>query len=440
VKRFKNFYRSLSILLAIVGMICTFASCKSNPQQGDVSTPTVTTNAPDTSAPDTTIPQEESNPVSSDTAEPITEPSVTEPPATEPPVTEPPVTEPVISFVNPMTGLPTETDLSGQRPVSISIDNVRKAQPTIGLSYADVLVELPFEGFETRMLAIFLDYKELPTVGNIRSARDYMVRLSQDFDSIIVHAGSDTDVGARALALNAIRYGFPVSYLIKTDVIKYAAEREDIWTEGVDNIDGVEYFPNAMFRDNDRMFNMAIEHSTMINGEVICDCINYKDYRTDIKNNFTYPYTIGTEQSIPTDIKADHIKLPYNPWQTNYGTEYEFNSNTGEYLRSNYSSEPSIDGATGEQLSFRNVIVLMLPTSPFPNDVKNRLNVDYVGSGKGYYCCGGYAEEITWNRPDPDATLIITGKDGNKLDIAPGKVIINVYPTEYVSNIKLADN
>ncbi|MBQ7011616.1 MAG: DUF3048 domain-containing protein [Clostridia bacterium] len=379
------------------------------------------------------------DPVTDPATDPVTEP-VTDPvtePVTEPVTTEPPVTEPVITYVNPMTGLPTEEDLSGKRPVSVSIDNVRKAQPTVGLSYADVVVELPFEGFETRMMAIFLDYTDLPTVGNIRSARDYMVRLAADFDSILVHAGSDTDVGCRQLALNAIRYGFAVSYLIKTDVIKYAAEREDLWTEGVETINGLDYYPNPMFRDENRLYTMAVEHSTMINGEVICDCIDYKNYRTDIKTDFSYPYVIGDENSVPTAAKAEHVFLPYNPWQSNYGAEYVYDAEKGLYMRSNYSSEPSIDGATNEQLGFKNLIILQLSTKPFPNDEKNRLNVDYVGEGKGYYCVNGMCEEITWIREDANAGLVIKGADGNVLDIVPGKVMINVYPTEYVDNMKL---
>lgn len=61
-----------------------------------------------------------------------------------------PSTEPVSAdpdFFNPMTGLPTLSDLTAQRPISISIDNVRKAQPTLGVSLADVVLQLPFEGY-----------------------------------------------------------------------------------------------------------------------------------------------------------------------------------------------------------------------------------------------------------------------------------------------------
>ncbi len=394
---------------------------------------------PVTTAPNSDITDEPAtDPVTDELTDPVTDDTTV--PATDDttePVTEPVEVDPIIEFVNPLTGLSTEEDLSGKRPVSISIDNVRKAQPTIGLSYADVVVEMPFEGFETRMMAIYLDYEDLPTVGNIRSARDYMVRLAADFDSILVHAGSDTDIGCRQLALNAIRYGFEVSYLIKTDVIKYAAEREDLWTDGVDTINGLDYYPNPMFRDVDRMYNMAIEHSTMINGEVICDCIDHKKYPTEHTVGFAMPYVIGNESSVPTALDAKHVFLPYNPYQSNYGAEYTYDNEKGVYLRSNYASEPSIDGANGKQLEFKNLIVLLISTKPFENDEKNRLNVDYVGTGKGYYCVNGKSEEITWIREKANDGLTLIGADGEVLDIVPGKVMINVYPTEYSDNLKL---
>ena len=57
---------------------------------------------------DTTVPI--TDPVTAPVTEPVTEP-ITEP-VTEPVTTEAPATEPVITYVNPMTGLPTEEDLS----------------------------------------------------------------------------------------------------------------------------------------------------------------------------------------------------------------------------------------------------------------------------------------------------------------------------------------
>ena len=371
---------------------------------------------------------EATDPVTDSPTEPVTEPATD--PVTEP-VTEPVVVDPVIGFINPLTGLPTEEDISSLRPVAVSIDNVLKAQPTIGLSLADVIIEVPAEGYESRLLAIYLDYQDLPTIGNVRSVREYSARFAADFDTILIHAGADTDDGWLQLGPNAIMYGFLISDLMKKGEITAAAEREDLWYTGIDNIDSLNYYPNPMFRDLDRMYNMSTEHSLMVNGDVIVDSIEYRNYRTNLADGFTYPYTIGTENSTPTQADASSVFLPYNPYRSDYGVSYVYDSANGLYKRSNFDNQPTVDGMNNEQVSFKNVIIIEVPTSVFPNDPKNRLNVTYVGEGKGYYFVNGKYEEITWKRESADKTLTLLGADGNHLDIVPGKVMINVYPTEY---------
>lgn len=376
-------------------------------------------------------------PVTDDTGAPETEPPVSVP-QTTPSETEPVIADP--EFFNPLTGLPTLTDLTGQRPISLSVDNVRKAQPTLGVSLADVVFVLPFEGYETRLVALYLDYKNLPAVGNIRSARDYSVRYAADFDSILIHAGSDTDIGCRQLALNAIRYGFPVSYLIKKDIIQYAAERQDLWTDGWDTINGLDYYPNPMYRDENRYATMAIEHTTVIDGTVIQSCIAYKNYRTKTAEGFTLPYAIGEENSGTGTLAATDILLKYNPYAvTDYGVHYLYRPERGEYEWHEYDDEPHMDGITGEKIYFKNVILLFVDVTPFSEDAKNRLNVDYVGSGEGYYCVNGRAERITWSREDPNATLRLLGSAGEPLSVVPGKIVINIFAKQYKDNCRLPE-
>ena len=84
----------------------------------------------DKTSADATLPVTDpiTDPVTDPATEPVTDApttTVTEP-ATEP-VTEPVVVDPVPVICNPLTGLPTETDLSAFRPVAISIDNVLAA-------------------------------------------------------------------------------------------------------------------------------------------------------------------------------------------------------------------------------------------------------------------------------------------------------------------------
>lgn len=352
-------------------------------------------------------------------------------------------TEPAVvpvGFFNPITGEKTETDLTLRRPVAISVDNVLGAQPSVGISLSDCLVELPFEGFETRLLAVVLDYESLPTFGNIRSARDYMVRYSQDFGSIFVHAGADYDENCRRLAPAAIEHGFAVSYLIKKDVISVPEERRDLWTDGIDDLDAVvKYFPTPMFRDEERLKTKSYEHTLMLNGSVLTDAIRYYGYKTEFTEPFAYPFTplCEGESRALNGAAATYISLPYAPGSESYASVYRYDEKSGRYLRSRYL-EPHVDQMTGEQLSFSSVIVLYVDSEVFPGDPKNRLNVDYVGTGGGWYFSGGKGIEITWSRPDPESLMTISETaTRKKMEINPGKVMLNIFPASYVPYITI---
>ena len=88
--------------------------------------------------------------------EPVPDP---EPPAAEEPIVTPePEAEPepaVPAGMNPLTGLPMEPEYERNRPVAVMLNNLKKAQPQLGNSQADIIYEVPAEGGITRMLAVY---------------------------------------------------------------------------------------------------------------------------------------------------------------------------------------------------------------------------------------------------------------------------------------------
>ncbi|MEG1477696.1 MAG: DUF3048 domain-containing protein, partial [Oscillospiraceae bacterium] len=113
------------------------------------------------------------------------EPEQTAPSSSVPEVPpEPPYTP------NPYTGL--EKDASfpeGQRGTAIMVNNIAVCRPQRGLSMANVLYESKVEGGITRFMALFEDYKNLPDVGPVRSARDQFFRLVMPYWPLYVHVG-----------------------------------------------------------------------------------------------------------------------------------------------------------------------------------------------------------------------------------------------------------
>jgi hypothetical protein len=271
------------------------------------------------------------------------------------------------------------------------------------------------------------DYQNWGEIGSVRSARDYAVRISQDFDSMYVHAGADTDSGLE-LTLNAIRYGFTASYYIKTGVVQYAADCKNVWTKGINNINGVnDYFPDTFYRDNGRRVSLGLEHSLMTSGEGIANGVEYKKYDVNLPADFKVPYDFteyGTVRELEQGSVAEHVILLYS--QTQY-PQFIYNNKDDKYYRYQFKgTAPHVDGETGEQLAFDNLIIIYLDGATIPGDEKYRLNIDYVGEGRGYYVTRGKSIPITWERKDPESEILLKEADESKLTINRGITYLGV--------------
>lgn len=391
----KIFFAALALLL-----IFSFASCKED--------------TTDTTPVDT---ETEAIPAVADTeteAPPETE-AKTEVPETEPITeteTEPPETEPVIvapEFVNPLTGLPSETDLSDKRPVAIMINNIKKATPQHGVGAADILYECLAEGGITRLLMFKTEYETLGTVGSIRSSRHYYINFAADFDAIYVHAG-----------------GSPMAY-------------EAIDDRDIDNLDGVKSNPADMFfRDSWRKKNMGYEHSLMTTGEGIAAGVKSRKYRTTIDDEYVYPFNFTEFGSTLTldGTDATHVMLRYHK---NQEVDLVYNAETGKYLRYQFCGKPHIDENDGTQLAFDNVIIVLTDLWEIKGDESGRLEVVTVGDGEGYYITGGKCVPIKWSKANEDAPISYTNEDGTPLMINRGTTFVSVFDKDHKYRIDCSD-
>lgn len=109
--------------------------------------------------------------------------------------------------VNPMTG---RADLSeesqGSRPVAIMVENSPAARPQWGITTPDLIIEGVVEGGITRMMWVYADAEKIPEkVGPVRSARHDFVEIAAGMNAIYVHiGGSDGSKVNLNLAYQAI--------------------------------------------------------------------------------------------------------------------------------------------------------------------------------------------------------------------------------------------
>ncbi len=310
--------------------------------------------------------------------------------------TELPKNEP--EFVHPLTGLPSETDLSKKRPVSIMVNNIEVSLPQSGIYNADILFECLAEGGITRLMMISTEYEKLPKVGSVRSARDYYIDYAESFNCIFIHAGGS-------------------DYAYNT-----------LYQRGTNRIDGVNGpSPNGTFaRDKDRLnAGYATEHTLFLQGgEAIKNAIANLGYKTEKAAGYETPMVFAPwGETTSLEKKATHIGVTVSAYQY---VDYVYDSESGNYLRYQYRGQPHMDYTANKQLSFKNVILMFNDSGLISGDAKNRIWMQTTGEGDAYLITNGTYQAIKWKKEKHDSVIKYYYADGTEVELNRGKTMINV--------------
>lgn len=320
--------------------------------------------------------------------EPVLEPKPAEEPLPEPAEPAPYVP----SGTNPLTGLPMEEAYESSRPVAVMFNNLKAAQPQLGVSQADIIYEVVAEGGITRMLGLFQTLEGVGELGSIRSTRPYYLELALGHDALLVHAG-----------------GSPAAY-------------QSIAAWGVDNMDGVNGGSDAdiFWRDAARRKAKGYEHSLLTSGESIQDYLAQGRFPTEHRAGYAEALAFAEDGAPANGAVAEHITLRFSPYKT--GT-FDYDAESGLYLAGQYGGAYT-DGATGEQVGAVNVLVLETAISVISGDTEGRLTVKLTGSGGGTYFCGGRSVPIRWSKADRNSPFRYTLEDGTPLTLGRGRSYI----------------
>ncbi|WP_300415673.1 DUF3048 domain-containing protein [uncultured Oscillibacter sp.] len=288
--------------------------------------------------------------------------------------------------VNPLTGLPMEPEYEDLRPAAIMLNNLKAAQPQLGISQADIIYEVPVEGGITRMLCLYQTVEGIETLGSVRSARPYFVELALGHDAIYIHAGGSQEA--------------------------YANLRS--WK--VDHMDGVRGGEDAkiFWRDPERRKNNGYEHSLITSGEKILDYLAKGKIPTKHGDGWNYLQAFKEDGTPAAGEAAEHVKVRFSSYKT--GT-FDYDAASGKYLLGQYGKE-HVDGSTGEQVGAVNVLVLKTSTAVL--DDVGRLRVQTTGEGEGFFFCGGKGVPIHWSRSDRNSPFSYTLEDGSSLALGQG--------------------
>lgn len=290
-----------------------------------------------------------------------------------------------------LTNEPILEDVYLHRPIAIMVPMDKVAQPQYNISNAGVVYECLVEGSITRTMCVIEDWQGLDKIGNVRSARDYFIYWSFEWDAILLHDGGPfyiNDLINQSTTNNISGRGFrdnsrnrPHNEYYSADIInQYASSynytlwhRTEIWDENHFN-----FAPNGGQTDLTAKYNNALEV-----------------YTVDLSN--CYPVTDST--------------FVYDP-------------STNLYYRYIYG-EPHMDAATDQQLAFSNII--LQHTYGYARDSHDyRIYQCHDNTRDGWYITNGHAIHITWEKTlDYEATRYYDD-DGNEIQISTGKTMICV--------------
>jgi hypothetical protein len=286
-----------------------------------------------------------------------------------------------------LTGLYIDEDSVNKRVIAVMLDNQKDARPQAGLSQSDIVYEILAEGNITRYMAI-IESEQPKEIGPVRSARDYFIERSLEYDALYVH------VGGSPSGLEAISK----------------------WH--IASVNGMNQGKDVLWRKSHKKapHNTYASYSSIMKGAT---ARKYRDEGTYEGLKFLdKPVSIGED-------KATFLEFPYRA--NNYYSSYEYNKEENAYYRS-VNGKPHKDESDGTELHTTNIIIQFVKTKAVAGDTEGRLQMDMVGQGEGYYVSGGNYIPVTWKKKsEKDMTRYYNAK-GEEVKLNPGKIWIQVYP------------
>ena len=306
----------------------------------------------------------------------------------------------VVKKIEPKKKIKIVDEDSNNRPIAVMIDNNVGYNSHAGLQDSYINYEIIVEGGFTRIMALFKD-KDVDLIGPVRSSRHYFLDYALESDAIYAHYGWST----------------------------YA--ENDIKTLGVNNINGLTA-ESAYWRDK----KIAAPHNVFTNIETLYKYASSKGYSDETEDWKLLNYSADditfkgpeinkeTGEAVEEDerIVANNLNLRYSNYQL---TSYSYNSENKYYLRS-MDGKAHIDKTTGEQLHYKNIIVMKVKN--YSLDSYGRQDLDTVGSGDGYYITNGYALPITWTKDERDGKTKYKYEDGKIVRVNDGNTFIQIIP------------
>jgi hypothetical protein len=297
-----------------------------------------------------------------------------------------------------VTGKWIDEKTSENVPLAVMYSNIAEAMPQSSISYADVVYESLVEGGITRLCCVFENQTSLQKIGPVRSCRTYYLLFAKEFEAIYVHFGYSE---------------YAESYLAQSRF---------------HSLDGMVYCD--FYRSTDRV----APHNAYTSWDGIMSSVTDKGYPVTYPAGYTAPFKFNTDDNNDVTVAGGQTCMQFYPGYPYNKPWFEYNETTKEYLRYQFNG-PQIDAETGNQLSFKNILVKYVVPAYYDNGTPNYI---ISGTGKGLYITDGRAVEVTWvKNSETEGPTRYYYSDGSEVTMNQGKTYI--CQVETTQNITISD-
>lgn len=270
----------------------------------------------------------------------------------------------------------------------VSIDNNPSARPASGLTFAELVYEVPAEGGISRYLMFFYGHSA-EKIGPVRSARPYMVDIAREWQGAFIHCG-----GSEAA----------YDYLRKQAV------------PSLNEIYNSPYF----YRDKSR----RAPHNLYTDTELLAKAAGDKGWSTQIIPHWQFADAAvlaepAADGAAAEPTAATEITIRYKQ----AGNTYQYDEPSGLYLRS-LGGKPQIDAQSERQVKVKNILVQEVSSRVL--DSEGRLAIDLTAGGRAWYFVSGTVQEGSWQRASLSEPTVFLGADGQPWQLQTGNVWIQL--------------
>jgi len=270
-------------------------------------------------------------------------------------------------------------------PITVMIENFKKARPITGILSARIIYEAPVEADITRFLAVFQKDKLPKNIGPVRSARSYFIDWAKEYGSLYIHAGGSPQ------ALNELKN-----------------------ISSIYNLDEISKNGNYFFRD----LNKSKPHNLYISKKSISDFIEKNNLA--LKNDIKGWYYKNSSNKIDTSMLGV-LKIEYRE-----NAVWKYDKDLNRYLR--YENGSALFDKNNNQLNAGTIVVQK--TDVKTKDAIGRKSIRTQGSGEVIVFKNGQVIKGFWEKLRGDKRTRFYKKNGEEIVFSPGIVWIHIVSKE----------